>query len=183
MANMDSMAFTVGRNLEDAFVGAFTGAEMSAMDFFNTIYAEVARISVAKPLAGAITGGLGDIMGSLFHSGGEVGSGGSSRAVSAAAFIGAPRYHSGGVAGLAPDEVPAILQRGEIVLSRDQVANAGAGNMELRVVVQNEDGGTTAMQQTGQDVSFDGEKMIATVWLSAVRNNTANIRDALQRGL
>ena len=34
--------------------------------------------------------------------------------------------HAGGWAGLRPDEVPAILQRGERVLSRREVA-AGAG--------------------------------------------------------
>ena len=40
------------------------------------------------------------------------------RLVPALAFAGAPRLHAGGVAGLRPDEVPAILQRGERVLSR-----------------------------------------------------------------
>lgn len=37
------------------------------------------------------------------------------------AFAGAPRLHSGGWAGLRPDEVPAIVQRGELVLSRAQL--------------------------------------------------------------
>ena len=36
------------------------------------------------------------------------------------AFVGAPRYHRGGVVGLAQDEVPAILRRGEVVLTRSQ---------------------------------------------------------------
>jgi hypothetical protein len=40
------------------------------------------------------------------------------RRVPALAFAGAPRLHSGGVAGLRPDEVPAILQKGERVLNR-----------------------------------------------------------------
>ena len=40
------------------------------------------------------------------------------RLVPALAYAGAPRLHAGGVAGLRPDEVPAILQRGERVLSR-----------------------------------------------------------------
>ncbi len=39
------------------------------------------------------------------------------------AFAGAPRLHRGGWAGLRPDEVPAILQRGERVLSRAEVAS------------------------------------------------------------
>ena len=45
--------------------------------------------------------------------------------VPALAFAGAPRMHSGGWAGLRPDEVPAILQRGERVLSRRELAAQG----------------------------------------------------------
>jgi hypothetical protein len=40
------------------------------------------------------------------------------RRIPDAAFLAAPRLHRGGVAGLRADEVPAILQRGERVLSR-----------------------------------------------------------------
>lgn len=47
-----------------------------------------------------------------FHAGGVVGSGGVSRSVPASVFIGAPRFHT----GLASDEFPAILQRGETVI-------------------------------------------------------------------
>lgn len=185
LKNMDSMASTVGRNLEDSFVSAFTGAEISAEGFFNTIYAEMVRMQVARPLAGAATGFLGDMFSSFFHSGGVVGSGGTVGRVNPLVFAGAPKYHSGGVAGLAPDEVPAILQKGEVVLSRDQVRGASApgGNLELRVIVQNEDGGNTRMEQAGQDISFDGERWVATTWLKAVRGNVANLRDTLQRGL
>jgi len=53
-----------------------------------------------------------------FHDGGIVGHGGKPRAVSASVFSGAKRYHKGGLAGLNASEVPAILQRGEIVLPK-----------------------------------------------------------------
>ena len=45
--------------------------------------------------------------------------------------------HSGGVAGLRHDEVPAILQRGERVLSRREVAEGGqsAGPQRLDISV------------------------------------------------
>ena len=42
-------------------------------------------------------------------------------------FAAAPRMHSGGMAGLRHDEVPAILQRGERVLSRREAQSYGAG--------------------------------------------------------
>ena len=62
------------------------------------------------------------------------------RAVPAMAFEGAPRLHSGG-GWFAQDEYPAILQRGERVLNRDETAayHAGmaAGGGGSRVVVNN----------------------------------------------
>jgi len=60
----------------------------------------------------------------VLHGGGIVGSVSSrSRAISPLAFLGAPRFHSGTVVGLRSDEVPAILQRGEEVLSRNNPRN------------------------------------------------------------
>jgi hypothetical protein len=59
--------------------------------------------------------------------------------VPALAFAGAPRMHGGGWAGgwpgLAPDEVPAILQRGERVLSRGEVAAGKSRGSGLEPVV------------------------------------------------
>lgn len=52
-----------------------------------------------------------------FHDGGVVGQTGGARAyVHPAYFDDAPRYHSGGIAGLKPNEVPAILERGERII-------------------------------------------------------------------
>ena len=53
------------------------------------------------------------------HGGGLVGAGGALRSgLNPMLFGAAPRYHGGGIAGLAPDEVPAVLQRGEEVLTK-----------------------------------------------------------------
>jgi hypothetical protein len=54
-----------------------------------------------------------------------VGSPGPGRMVPALAFANAPRMHAGGWAGIKPDEVPAILQKGERVLSRREAAGYG----------------------------------------------------------
>jgi hypothetical protein len=54
--------------------------------------------------------------------------------VPAYAFAHAPRFHGGGWAGLAPDEVPAILQRGERVLSRRELAAKCRGDRALPAV-------------------------------------------------
>jgi tape measure domain-containing protein len=53
-----------------------------------------------------------------FHKGGHVGTGGEPGIHSAALFKNAPRFHKG--MGLKKDEIPAILQRDEVVLTRDQ---------------------------------------------------------------
>ena len=51
--------------------------------------------------------------------------------IPAMAFANAPRMHGGGWAGLRPDEVPAILQRGERVLSRREVAQSAQGQVAV----------------------------------------------------
>lgn len=54
------------------------------------------------------------------HTGGIAGQGtGQRRNVSPLLFAGAMRYHTGGIVGLAPDEQPAILRKGEEVLTED----------------------------------------------------------------
>ena len=80
-------------------------------------------------ISGFNTGGLFDI-GSPFHQGGVVG------------LDGRPvRYHSGGISGLRPDEVPAVLQRGEEVLTandpRHRDNGGGRGGASSGVVVHN----------------------------------------------
>lgn len=77
-------------------------------------------------------GGVGGAIAGLFHSGGTVGSAGVSRSVPSAMFANAVRYHTGGIAGLQPGEVPAILQRGEEVLTRNDPRNImnGGGNSQ-----------------------------------------------------
>jgi tape measure domain-containing protein len=54
------------------------------------------------------------------HRGGTAGSRTHSRMVSPALFAGAPRMHDGGIAGLRPNEIPAILERGEKVTPAGQ---------------------------------------------------------------
>ena len=75
------------------------------------------------------------------RTGGIVGRDGAPRLV-AANFNGRHRFHTGGVAGLAPDEIPIIAQRGEEVLTRDDPRhrdNSGTagGNVVVNVSFPN----------------------------------------------
>lgn len=63
-------------------------------------------------------------LGLFLHGGGIVGgTAGTYRPVPAGVWNGAPRYHGGGIAGLQPDERPAILRKGEEVLRVDDPRN------------------------------------------------------------
>lgn len=74
---------------------------------------------------------MGDYRVPVLHDGGIVGQRASAyRNIHPAYFDDAPRYHNGGIAGLAPDEVPAILQRGERIIPRGE-----AGGMTVNVPI------------------------------------------------
>lgn len=107
------------QTLEDAFDQAGKAALQFFADFLKSIAQAIIQqqaLIVAKQISAAIGG--------VFHSGGVVGqTAAPTRAVSSAWFANAPRMHSGGIAGLRPDEVPAILQRGEEVLSKSDPRN------------------------------------------------------------
>ena len=71
-------------------------------------------------LAGGAAGGVAKVA----HAGGVIGSpGGRMRRVDPAWFAGAPRFHGGGVIGIAPDEQAIIAQRGEEMLTKDDPRN------------------------------------------------------------
>ncbi len=101
-------------------------------DLVTSMIADLAKLAARRfilgPIANALSGalgGAGGIFANILHAGGMVGAPGPGRMVPALAFADAPRMHSGGWAGLRPDEVPAILQRGERVLSRREAAGYG----------------------------------------------------------
>jgi len=124
-------------------VGAFQSAENAIGEFVKTgkldfrslvtsLLADLAKLAarrfilgpIASALGGAL-GGLGGVFANVFHAGGLVGAAAPLQMVPATVFAGASRMHNGGWAGLKPDEVPAILQRGERVLSRRELARSG----------------------------------------------------------
>jgi hypothetical protein len=129
------------RSAEDAIASFVTGGKIDFKALADSILADITRIAVRSailgPLANALGGSGGGLFGGLFggggglfagifHQGGVAGGPAQQRLVPALAFAGAPRFHDGGVAGLRADEVPAILQRGEMVLSRAQLAAMGS---------------------------------------------------------
>jgi hypothetical protein len=114
---------------------------------------------------------------SMFHEGGEVTSARAdlSRYVNPRVFMNARRFHDGATLGLAPDEVPAILQQGEQVLSKSQVRAAATA-------------GTPAQGQSIRNVLAIGDKELASamagsdgeqVVLSHLKRNVPTLRNWL----
>ncbi|MFN4125769.1 phage tail tape measure C-terminal domain-containing protein [Pannonibacter indicus] len=143
LADYAAKARDIGGDIGSALVGAFQSAENAIGDFVRTgkldfrdlvtsMIADLAKLAARRfilgPIANALSGalgGAGGIFANILHAGGMVGAPGPGRMVPALAFANAPRLHNGGWAGLRPDEVPAILQRGERVLSRREAAGYG----------------------------------------------------------
>lgn len=131
-----------GTEFTNTVVDVVTGAQKSFSDLVDAIIRDLLRVLVYQNLTQPIFAGLGINLGGTTtaatnHTGGIVGAPGPSRQVPAAVFAGAPRLHFGGLAG---DEVPTILQRGEEVLTRADPrhrANLGAGGGSVRVEVVN----------------------------------------------
>jgi len=73
--------------------------------------------------------GLGQLFGS-HHTGGTVGNPKDRRNVSPTWFTGAMRYHTGGIAGLRPNEVPIIAERGEEVLTTADPRHRANGGLQ-----------------------------------------------------
>ena len=145
LSDYASKARDIGADVGQTLVGAFQSAEDAVGEFVKTgklsfgdlvtsILADLAKLAVRKSVLGPVAdmlsgalGGVGGIFAPVLHSGGMVGGTAAGRMIPALAFAGAPRMHSGGWAGLRPDEVPAILQKGERVLSRRELAGQSGG--------------------------------------------------------
>jgi hypothetical protein len=123
--------------------------------------------------------GFNAMLAKVFHAGGTVGNvGGPSITVSPSIFVDAPRFHSGGGVSLKNNEVPAILQTGEFVLSRDQVKNStrinnnttsssSAGGNTYNVAVTVNQTGNESPEQTGTKIA---ESLIRAISREEIKN-------------
>lgn len=103
-ANAVAEGQSVGEAARDAFM-------KFASDFLREIAMMIMKQIVFNMLRTAV------MAAGVAHGGGIAGSLNHRRTVSADAFAGAMRMHTGGVAGLRANEVPAILKKGEEVLT------------------------------------------------------------------
>lgn len=122
------------RGLGGSFASAFQEAVIGGEGLRGTLQGlaqDISRIGLRTFVSGPLTGFFQDLTAGLFHGGGTAGvTAVQRRSVPAALFSGAPRFAGGGVVGLRPAEIPAILHRGETVRTPAQEAafdRRGAG--------------------------------------------------------
>lgn len=166
--------------LEDVFFNVLKGDLDSAAEAFESfadaILQSISRI-LANQIASQILTGGGDLLASLFHTGGVAGSGGGSRRVSPMAFLGAQRYHTGGIAGLASDEIPAILKKGEIIQTPEQFAKNKNGVGNISVNIKNESGQQLAVSKSSASQDMSG--MVIDIVVDGIVRNRGGLRDML----
>jgi len=136
--------------LFDPFKDGLSGMADSLQRTLTRMASDIVAAQLARKLFGDLGGGGGgegmggmvgslfeagkSVLASIFHGGGLAGGTAPSRAVPAFAFAGAPHFATGG-------EVPAILHRGEEVLTRSDPrhrANGGGMNITNNFTVQGE---------------------------------------------
>jgi hypothetical protein len=168
---MSEFAKEAARGMQSAFADEFFDILDGRVDnlgesfvrLLRRLAAELAASQVMKFLTGdfgttgELGGVLGDIFAGVFHAGGTAGEGGPGRLVPALAFAGAPRLHSGGIAGLRDDEVPTILKRGERVFTEEQLRG---GRGDVKVTLENKG---TPQQAIDSGVTFDAEGMVVRI--------------------
>lgn len=142
-ASQETLKNSAKQGAVDALTGFFTDLATGAKSFKDAFkdavlsfvqgLAKMAAEALAKRiiLSAFNAFGGGGVGVAVKHSGGMAGAGMRRMipaAMAAALFAGAPRFHSGGIAGLNPGEVPAILQTGERVLNRQETAAYQTGD-------------------------------------------------------
>lgn len=145
-----------------------TDGKLSFKGFADSVLSDLVRMQsqmlimgLLKKVTGAFSGGTAAVDTSYWHAGGVVGADTAPRrSVPAAMFIGAPRLHG----GLARDEFPAILQKGETVIPK----GAGAGGA-VTVNVINKTSRPAKGRETGR--RFDGRQWVVDVVLEDIATN------------
>lgn len=152
----------LGQDLSRIFTREFLSKPMAEefTAFFKELFKGIFQAQQAGELGRSAAQWVRGLFG--YHGGGVVGSGTDgfrTSRVSPLAFVGAPRYHSGGIAGmgslgLRSNEVPAILERGERVLTaQQQQAMALGGGVKVDINVNGAGGEASALQRAGTDLA------------------------------
>ncbi len=187
------------QDVSDAFVDMAFEGKASFSDLVTSMIKDMARLAMQQTtnsaissifglFTGVFSGGVGydAALGKtgygivpFHHSGGVVGDPSTpSKPVNMAIFANAKRYHS----GLASDEFPAILQRGETVIPRGGSAGGITINAPVNVNVQSGASGAQSDISQGQQI---GEQVAKAMRSEIIRTIQEQMRpgNTLNRGI
>jgi hypothetical protein len=168
-----------GANWINTFASQLAKGKLDFKAFSKSIIQDITEILLKATLAKYIIGPLEASLGltpkvapvsvGTAHTGGLAGEALVNRSVHPSVFLGAPRYHQGGIAGIKSGEVPAILQKGEGVFTQAQMkamagSHGGAGAPPVTINLQNQSG--TPLDADHAGTNFDGEKFVLDVVVS-----------------
>lgn len=172
----------IGKDFLSSFINDLRQGK-SAAEALEGALARVGEKLLEMALSGLFSGGglgKGGLFGGLLipgilHKGGVAGSDGygHGRRVSPAVFAGARRYHTGCVAGLRPGEVPAILQRGELVIPRGQARSFGGSSVVINAPISAPGADAAQLRRVEQSVQELGRNIPKMV---DARTKTAQMR-------
>lgn len=166
---------------------AFENVGAAMLQYFAQLLQQIATTIIQAAIMRALLGGTGAATTAAAapvasagtnHNGGMAGSSGIGRQrVPMAAFANAQRYHTGGMVGFQPDEVPIIAQKGEEMLTRDDPRNrlngglnsSGGGDTKIIAVDDQRSAVTEALKTP------EGQRAVITV----LRSNLTKTRQML----
>lgn len=174
------------------------------IEFARTFLINIAKMILQQMLLNAISGAFGNVSGTaggymtqgaggtavaagssnavsgVFHDGGIAGNAGRTMAVDPQMFRNAIRYHTGGTAGqvpgLAANEVPAVLERGEEILTTEDPrhsVNGGGGSTPVNLKMINMVDSASVVSEGLNTV--EGEE----VFMNIIKANRTSIRSIL----
>ena len=171
-----SMADAFGTFFTDVVKGEAKSVGEYLLSFFDSVVSNIMNM-FAKNLAGSMMGGGGSGLFSFlgWHAGGGVGYGGNTMHLNRpgfnpASFAFAPKFHD----GLAGDEFPAILQKGETVIPKGYALGGSGTPKEVEVKIYNDGDGQAKVTKSESHMDF--EKMIIEVWIDSHYNNKHGLR-------
>jgi TP901 family phage tail tape measure protein len=179
-----------------SWIDGSKSAKEAAADFFGDLASWISKTIAKMIMLKALTNlfstmGFGSLFSgasaSVAHTGGVVGRLSSKRTVDPSVFLGAKRYHSGGVVGLSKGEIPIIAREKETIRTPEQEAAlqdslSRGGVMGVEIHIHNEKGDKMGIQSA--QGSMDMGRIILDVVLDGVtRDHTyrMNMKSALAR--
>ena len=137
------------RSMEDALVEFVTTGKVSFSGFVDSVIADLARLVVRRAITQPLADALFDAL-----DGGASDAGGGDAFRRLQAGVG----HAGAVAGLRPEEVPIIVQRGEGIFTPQQMRALGSPSVTVNI----ENRGTR-QREVGRRVEIDPKGAVVTI--------------------